>query len=145
MRLILRLAPASLLIALTGACSPSGEEVLSDNLDEFVSESNEQNAILCDCWEELQYASEQACTDTAILPARKRCIEDALGQDVGASNDRLDCQVPLMQEYTACIDERLVCDNLQASNVCVDDFNLGLESCVNLSASVERDYMDCFE
>jgi hypothetical protein len=144
MRMILRLAPVSLLIAISGGCAPTDEEALGQNLDDFVSESNEQNAILCDCWEQLQYASEQACTDNAILPARKRCIEDALAQDLGASNSRLDCQLPLMQEYTACLNERLVCDDLAASNVCIDDYNLGLEECVNLPASVERDYMDCF-
>jgi hypothetical protein len=144
-RRIVPLCGLPLLAAIAlGGCQPTGEEALSDNLDDFVNESNEQNAILCDCWQQLGYMTQQACTDTAILPARRRCIEDALAEDVGASNDRLECQVPLMQEYTACLNERLACDDIMAANVCGDDYNLGLEECVNLPNSVIRDYDACF-
>jgi hypothetical protein len=145
MRLILRLAPISLLIAISAGCKPSDDEQLTENLDAYVAEFNEQVAVQCDCWQELGYATQMACTDTGILPSRRRCVEDAFAEDVTASNTWMDCVLPLQEEYTTCINDRITCDNFQASRQpCDDDYNLGYMECVGLPMSVQRDYDNCF-
>lgn len=121
------------------------EDKLVSGLDEFQAEVNEQAEVSCDCWQESNFASREACQEMfEILPSRRRCIDDALAQDVTASQQWLDCTLPLEAEYTTCINDKLMCDVADSLKACVDDYNTGTDNCIKLPNAVDRDYNDCF-
>ena len=139
-------AVLSLFAAFAGGCDKTTEaDELQVTIEDMVSELNAQTEIGCDCWEQLGYGTKSACEDNEILPAKRRCIEDALMRDASASLDRFSCIVPLEEEYTACIDSRLSCEDLSSADPCGKDYQIGLERCEELPKSVQRAYDDCFE
>lgn len=139
-------AVLSLLTAFAGGCEDTSEsDELQFTIADMVEELNAQTEIGCDCWEQLGYGSKSTCEDNEVLPAKRRCIEDALMRDASASLDRFSCLVPLEEEYTACIDDRLTCEDLSSADPCAKDYQIGLESCEELPKSVQRAYDGCFE
>ncbi|MEM6989242.1 MAG: hypothetical protein AAF721_02055 [Myxococcota bacterium] len=129
------------------------EDKLTDDLDVFEDEQNEQVDVVCDCWQEftygqnaVQYPNKDACKtgQGEILPARRRCIDDAFQQDVSVSQQWLDCVLPLEREYTDCINSKLTCMDATSISACDSDYNTGYDRCLTLPNSVQRDYEDCF-
>jgi hypothetical protein len=134
------------LAVFSSACEePDDSETLEIVVEDVVSELNAQTEVACDCWQQLGFATQMACTDNEILPAQRRCIEDALGRDAAQSLERLDCMLPLEAEYTACVDQRLACEDLTTADPCAKDYQLGLQQCPALPGSVQRGYDACFE
>ncbi len=130
------------LLMVTPACG--GGESVSSMLDEYVGQIDTQVDILCDCWNDWNYTSREECTGTfGILPSTRRCIEDALNQDSEAAMDWLRCINNLESEYTACVDARLACDDLNSLDSCDEDYNLGYGECIGLPGNVQRDLDNC--
>jgi hypothetical protein len=127
------------------ACAPDDQEEIAGLVGDYAAEINDQTAVECDCWQELGHGSQSDCEDRQILPAKRRCLEDAFGREPDNAKERLQCIIPLEAEYTECVDDRLVCDALSEASACVDDYNLGIESCPEFSASVKRAYDECVD
>lgn len=141
------LALSTAILGVYGCDEPTPEESLSKELDRYEDIRNEQVDIACDCYAEFMHADREACIEALgeIRPARRRCLDDAFNQDVVASRSWLDCILPLEIESRDCIDEKLDCDNIAASQACVDDYDLGEKECISLPQSVQRDVDDCFK
>lgn len=91
------------------------------------------------------YESRQACeNDAAVLPSLRQCIKDAAARNEAESRAFMDCIQPLENNYTACINERLTCDDPSALDVCLEDYEIGFNRCDPLPADVERGFEDCF-
>ncbi|MCA9705938.1 MAG: hypothetical protein KDK70_08835 [Myxococcales bacterium] len=116
-------------------------------VDRQVDELHQQSAVLCDCWSDFGFESRSGCEGEvlAIGPAQVRCLKDAFTQDPEVSLDYLECIVPLEQEYTACIDQRLECSDSSASDACIEDYSVGLDACIGLPSAITRDLDACFE
>ena len=148
MRRALSLTAAIVLAAAAtyGCDKETPEDQLDVRLDEYEAELNEQVEILCDCWEQASYESRTACKEDVgeILPAKRRCYDDAFKRDVDASNDYLECVLPLEAEYTTCLNDKYDCDDIQGSRqACNEDYQTGRENCIDLPASIERAIDDC--
>lgn len=129
----------------------SPEDQLLSDLDIYETELNGQVDVICDCWQEFafggtQYTDKAACKtgQGEILPARRRCIDDAFLQDVNISQEWLNCVLPLETELTACANSKLSCSDDTSIAACNTDYNTGLDRCLKLPNSVTRDYEDCF-
>jgi hypothetical protein len=122
------------------------EDGIEDLVDKFIDERNAQAEVLCDCHAELNFENRSTCLRESgqVLPSQRRCIIDAFERNESASKDYLNCYLPLEEELTACVDDRLTCDDLGAAVACVMDFDIGSRDCISLPASVERAYSDCF-
>jgi hypothetical protein len=136
--------PTLLLAAL--AQVSCGDDGIEDLVDQFIDERNDQAEVLCDCYEQLNFSDRSTCLreNGQVLPAQRRCIIDAFERNESASKDYLNCHLPLEEELTACVDDRLTCDNLSAASPCIDDYNIGSRDCISLPASIERAYTECF-
>lgn len=143
----------ALLFGTLGACSESPEDALISDIDEYVAVRNEQIAVLCDCYEQwlygeqqVQYSSKAECRAGLgeILPSRRRCIDDAFKQDVAASQQWIDCILPLEREAASCYNDKAQCSNVNSIDPCVEDFNVGVQNCIDLPNSVVRDFDACF-
>ena len=135
---------ASLLVLSSFACAK--EEPISDLVDKVIDELKAQATIICDCHEQLGYASISEC-ETAygyIGPAQRRCVIEAYQQDESAARDYAECVTPLEQEYTACANMRLDCSDLTSLDPCGDDYQVGLDQCIQLPQSIVRDLEACF-
>ena len=124
----------------------SDEDKVSRIVEEFVGEINQQIDIACDCYDEIGFESKSDCREEfgEILPARQRCIEDALAQDVAATEQYYGCRQPLEEEYTVCLNDKLECVDLSSDDPCDEDFTTGIKNCIELPNSVQRDFDDCF-
>ncbi len=128
------------------------EDRLLKDLDVFQTEVNEQVDVICDCWDEftfeggVTYGSKDECKTGRgeILPARRRCIDDAFKQDVTVSQQWLNCILPLEEEFTTCANDKLTCDDGNSLMACSSDYTTGEMDCLTLPNSVIRDYEDCF-
>lgn len=116
-------------------------------VEDLVGESNQQVEIVCDCYEELGFDDRADCKEEVgeILPARQRCIEAAYEQDVAAVEQHFDCRQPLEAEYTTCLNSKLECDEAGSADACGDDYDTGLDTCIALPNSVNRDVQECFD
>lgn len=152
--------PRSLLVlasVLLLACDPAGGSSNDDGdgggggadasvaalIDDAIEQSNDNIEIVCDCWDEAGFTSRGACLEDQILPAQRRCVEDAYARDAAASRLYLECVVPLMRELGTCLDARLDCVDPSTVDACFADFDLGRESCVQVPLSVQRALDDC--
>jgi len=128
------------------ACDTAGDDdAVLELIDDALEMENRAIEIICDCWDELDLAdSRNDCLDDQILPSQRRCIEDAYLRDAAASRVYLDCLVPLQAELNDCLNDKLECSNVGPTNACFEDFDLGLESCIELPNTVERGLGDCY-
>ena len=127
------------------ACDkPGNDDAVLGLIEDALAHENDGIAIICDCWEELGEASRNDCLDDQILPSQRRCIEDAYLRDSEASRIYLECLVPLRVELNDCLDDKLECSDAGPTGACFEDFDLGLESCIELPNSVERGLGDCY-
>lgn len=141
------------LVAWSAGCAEDDpQDVLRGDIDAYVTELNAQVDVTCDCSDEFTFDGvtfdDKAACKTGlgeVLPARRRCIDDAFNQDVAASQSWIDCVLPLMQELTTCLNTKLSCDDPSSIAACGDDFELGEDNCIGLPNSVQRDQEDCFE
>lgn len=136
----------ALIVPAVFACDTGGDaDAVLELVDDALEMENEAIAIICDCWEELEIGdSKNDCLDDQILPSQRRCIEDAYLRDAAASRIYLDCLVPLQAELNACLDDKLECSDVGPTHVCFEDFDLGLESCIEPPNSVERGLGECY-
>lgn len=123
------------------------EERVGSLVDQQVEEINEQSEVFCDCWEDYGYRSRSECNDDAFVlgPSQVRCIKDAYAQDPQVAVDYLECIVPLEQEYTACVNQRLECSDGLSTDPCGEDFSVGHDNCIGLPSAITRDLDTCFE
>ncbi len=129
-----------------GDDEPTAEETLRSTLDDYADSLNEQATVLCDCWDEAMFESRGTCQEAngEILPAKRRCYDDAFERDVEASQSYLDCVAPLQEEYNTCIADKLDCMNIQTSvDPCGQDYNTGRNNCIDLPGTIERALEDC--
>ncbi len=142
-----RILPILIPLALgTFACNDE-EEPLADVVRAFNDELTSQQMIWCDCHEALGYEGRNDCIDSVTTPgpSQERCLEDALARDEEAARDWLACVLPLEEEYTACLNSRLSCDEgSSAVDQCGDDYYVGREECIELPESVSRAIDECF-
>ena len=115
-------------------------------VDDYIDQRNAQAEVLCDCHQELGFENRSSCLrdNGQILPAKRRCIIDAFERNESASTDFLECYLPLEDEFRACLDDRLTCNDFQAATACVEDYDIGSRDCITLPAAIERAYKDCF-
>jgi hypothetical protein len=139
------LLPTLLLAALTQAACQEDAGV-TELVDQYIDERNAQVEVVCDCHEALGFSDRSTCLrdNGQVLPSQRRCIIDAFERSESAAKDFLECYLPLEEEFRACLDDRLTCDDFQAASPCVDDYNVGARDCIALPASVERAYAECF-
>ena len=142
---ILALAGSLLGPAALACKGPSDAEVVLDLVDRALTLENDGIAILCDCHEALGDASKNDCLADQLLPSQRRCIEDAYLRDAKASRAYLECLVPLLSELNECVDAKLECSDIDPVFACLDDLDLGLESCIELPKSVDRGLEDCYD
>jgi len=114
---------------------------------ENVTELTEQVRIVCDCWEDIGYASRPSCENDFFAPgpSQTRCIEDAYAQDQQTAIEFLECIVPLEREYTTCVNARLECSDFNSGDPCFDDYDVGLDTCIGLPPAITRDLDACFD
>ena len=136
----------ALIVPAAFACDTAGDDdAVLELVDDALEMENEAIAIICDCWEVLEIGdSKNDCLDDQILPSQRRCIEDAYLRDAAASRIYLDCFVPLQAELNDCLDDKLECSDVGPTHACFEDFDLGLESCIELPNSVERGLGECY-
>ena len=100
---------ALLALSLAPACTydSSADDPLAARTDQLIDELNAQNAVYCDCYDEWGYADRAQCEgEDAIGPSQRRCITDAFARDAEASQQYLDCMLPLEREFTGCANSR---------------------------------------
>ena len=133
-------------LAAATACGSEAteEDQVRGLIADSIEAENRTYDVICDCHEELGHDSREACLDNQLLPSQRRCVEDAYLADTGASRQYLDCRLPLLGELEDCLDDKLECSDLDPTNKCYDDFDLGLEKCVTLPNAVNRDLEDCY-
>jgi len=122
------------------------EDELQSRLDDYAAELNNQAEVFCDCWEPFSYESRGACQEAngEILPAKRRCYDDAFKRDVAASNQWIECVMPLEVEFTSCLNDRLDCDEgTDSYAACNSDYSTGRENCIDLPGAIERAIEDC--
>lgn len=121
------------------------DDTSADYVDDIIAETNAQVEVVCDCFEQLGHESRGECEDARgfIGPSRERCIKDAYADDEAASQAYLECIVPLEREFTACLDMRVTCDDVNSAQPCIDDYDIGARDCIQLPANVERELDAC--
>jgi hypothetical protein len=131
-------------LVLVPACNED-EPSIHDRVSDYAAEINAQIDIYCDCWEEMAYGSRSECVDAYgfLGPSRQACYEDALSRDEAAASSWLDCVIQLERNYTACVDQRLTCDDFSSADACLSDWEIGYDSCIQLPESVVRGLEDC--
>lgn len=143
--LALLFAPFALVAGLTGGCDRG--ETAADLVDRQLAGRNDIADVICDCAKEYGFESRGECLEESgeTLPAQRRCIQDAYARDEGASKTYLECTIPLVEELTACLDNRLTCDedDGEAYDACLEDYELGAERCIELPLSIGRALEDC--
>ena len=131
----------------------TAEDRLIADIDEYADHNNDQVDVLCDCHEMWTYGQNAVMFDSKddcksglgeILPSRRRCIDDAFQEDVAASQQWLDCVLPLESELADCYNDKAECSDATSINPCVEDYNIGVENCISLPNSVDRDLEACF-
>ncbi len=132
------------------ACSANDEEPaerVAALVDSNVDEQNLQAEVFCDCWDEVGFESRSDCNDSLLYigPSQVRCMKDAFSQDLETAQDYLECIVPLEQEYTACVNSRLECDDYDSGDGCAEDYAVGLDTCIGLPPTITRDLDACTE
>ena len=129
------------------------EDMLIADIDEYAAQRNDQVDVLCDCYEMWSYGSNAVTFDSKdecksglgeILPSRRRCIDDAFQQDVAASQQWMDCVLPLEQELATCYNDKATCDDTGSITPCIEDYDIGVDNCISLPNSVDRDLEACF-
>lgn len=128
-----------------GACGSEDDVGTDELLDTLIDDSNVRAEEVCDCSAELGYTSRAECIDDFgyLGPSRRRCIKDAYAKDEAASRQYLECVLPLSQELSRCVNERLVCNDFSSIGACLDDYDLGWTNCIGLPASVARELASC--
>lgn len=129
-----------------GCGGESEEDLLKNSLDEYEDEINDQVEITCECSDELGHATVDECKTMRgeILPARRRCIDDAFARDIDAADQYISCALPLEREYTTCLNDKLSCDDLASAMPCSDDYATGLENCITLPQATQRALDECY-
>lgn len=133
-------------LAAFGCADTPPEEQLVDRIDVYVDQLNEQAIVFCDCFDEAGHENRSDCQEAngEILPSKRRCYDDAFVRDIGATNTWLDCLQPLEDEFTSCLNTKLICSDLgNSATACVDDYGTGRKNCIELPASIERALEDC--
>lgn len=124
------------------------EEALTETVDDLVVVLDDQAGILCNCWEERRHDSRGACEEVngeAPPQAVLDCITEAYELDTEASQDRLDCLLPLERDYNTCASEKLECDNFIVTlGECAEEYGIASRSCVELPDPVVEALDDCF-
>jgi hypothetical protein len=141
-----RVRLASLLVLSSLACAEK-ETPISELVDAAVVEGNMQIDVFCDCFAEFGYASASECeSDLGFIgPSQQNCVVEAYEQDEASARSYLECVQPLQENYTACINERLVCSDPTTVDVCNTDFEVGIDNCITLPESINRDLEACFQ
>ncbi len=139
--MMMKKTPWLVLLVLAG-CGVSSNELVESSIGEI----NAQIDVACDCYAELTYPSRSACEDDLgfIGPSRERCVKDAYADDEASSQAHLECVLPLLEEYTECVNDRVTCSDLRELIPCNEDYDLGLRSCPEVPTNVQRDLDDCF-
>lgn len=142
------LRPAAFVaLALFSACHYDGtaDDPLAARANQLIDELNIQSALYCDCYDERGYTDREQCeSEESIGPAQRRCTVDALTtRDAPASQQYLDCLLPLEREFTDCINGRLKCLSPDSDRACLEDYQIGLAACIELPLAVERALDDC--
>jgi hypothetical protein len=103
-------------------------------------ERDNQIETICECYDELGWDSRSRCRNgqNPILPSTRGCVEEALAQNSEASGVFFDCYLPLERDLSACLADRLECDDAESIDPCIADFNVGWSDCTELPSSVER-------
>jgi len=129
-----------------GACGSEEDASIDDLVDALIDDSNLRAEEICDCSVALGYTSRAECVDDFgyLGPSRRRCIKEAYAKDEAASRQYLECLLPLSQELSSCVNERLVCTDFSSVAVCLDDYDVGWESCIGLPGSVARELASCY-
>lgn len=126
------------------ACDPGDPDAeVRALIEESIDLANETVDVFCDCWEEFGEPSRSECLGDQVLPAQRRCIEDAYLRDAEASKLRLECTTKLLGEYRDCLDAKLECSDAGPANACGQDLDIGVQECIELPNSVERALGDC--
>ncbi|MFV8751248.1 hypothetical protein ACNOYE_11955 [Nannocystaceae bacterium ST9] len=128
------------------ACT-TPEQPLADSVDALVDDSNARLTNFCDCYVELGYPSGGECErDLGFVgSAQRTCVTTAYEQNETASRDYHDCVIPLSEDYTTCVAERLDCSNLDALGICDTDYDAGFAECVLLPQGILDDLEACYE
>lgn len=127
----------------SGGCEPEND--VGALVDDYIAEVNEQYETYCDCYQELGWASRSQCISgqDSIGPSQRRCLQDAFDGGEDASQQYLECIVPLAAELNTCIHSRLSCGDFDLIDPCLDDYDIGRASCIELPVNVMRDLGVC--
>ena len=153
LRSVSRIAVAVCLTAAVTSTSGCVDEQSLDSLvEDFIAERNGQISTICDCYRDWGMSSRVDCERileessglASLGPSSRRCLVDAYGRDESASRQYLECIVPLQEEYTDCLDKRLICaDPEPAFANCARDYDVGRERCIELPTTVGRAVSEC--
>ncbi|MEM9458800.1 MAG: hypothetical protein AAGF11_31775 [Myxococcota bacterium] len=140
--------PGLCLLAL--ACNgddASPEQRVERLVDDAVTELRAQVSVECDCWADFGHTSRSNCENNALAigPSEVRCTKEAYAQEPDIALDYLNCVVPLEREYTTCINQRLDCSDPNSQDPCLDDYRIGMDSCIVLPPTITRDLDICTE
>ena len=133
----------SLLAGLFAGCGDDDGGAVS--FTALAEQRDVQIDTICDCFDELQWASRSACKNgqNPIGPSMRRCADDALSMDQDAAREYLECYEELERNYSDCLDERLDCDDIESLDACARDYQVGAQDCIELSSKIERNLEDC--
>lgn len=137
---------ALLLAAVAASTACDAEEVaVEDLVSDRLAASNELATIVCDCSDEWGYAHRSDCMQEwgEVLPAQRRCIQDAYARDEAAARSYLECVLPLQDELNHCIDGKLACGDIGPVDACFDDYDIGFDQCIQLPNAITRGLEQC--
>ena len=142
-------APRLLALLLTAAAATTAcdaEEVaVEDLVSDRLAASNELADIVCDCSEPWGYEHRSDCMKEwgEVLPAQRRCIQDAYARDEATARSYLECVLPLQDELNDCIDGKLACGDAGPVEACFDDYDIGFDQCIQLPNAITRGLEQC--
>lgn len=120
---------------------------LEDRVDDWLDEANRQSDIVCDCYAQLDWTTRVECrfglgyTD----PNQRDCFVDVLAADRELSLHFLDCVVPLAEEVTDCLEQRIDCAAVERLESCFDAVEMRYEGCLSrLPASIDAGMTACY-
>ena len=130
--------------ALTAGCDTEDVSV-ADLVDDRLAAGNELAAIVCDCSDEWGYDGRSECLQDwgEVLPAQRRCVQDAYARDEAAARTYLECVLPLEDELNDCVDAKLSCGDPDQTDACFDDYEIGFDRCIRLPNTILRGLEQC--
>ncbi len=136
---LLRAAALCLLVGLA-ACQQAPD--ISGELEAYIYERNNATVEICDCPEEVGYATKADCDSALLLSLeQERCLGDALVGAEEPAQGYLDCVTVELIEYAGCLDGNPCGEG--RFEACTTDYLNAVDACPQLPSDAAAAFSGC--